>query len=187
MRKASLRHSLKQLPKLEWLLIDTDVNPYLARYLGAIGFDVVFAAKVKVDYRDDIAIIKWARNHNRIVVTHDIYRDRATKIRACQEIYENGGQVIQVSRGQSQTPLTSLGKILMHREDWVKFFQDNDGIFVVYQTKPKPMPREYLLRNIQGQFDGELAPVVTLKLPRRQKIIRRKPKPIPPERSRLLP
>jgi len=138
---------------------------------------VLFAAKVKVDYRDDIAIIKWARSHGRIVVTHDRYKDRATKIRACQEIYENGGKVIQVSRGQNQAPLTSLGKILAHREDWVKFFQENDGMVLVYQTGMRLMPRAYLIRQIQSQLNFPILPHIASKSPRTRKE-GRKPKPI---------
>ena len=179
-----MKHSLQPLPRLERLLIDTDVNPHLARYLRAVGFNVLFAAKVKVDYRDDIAIIKWARSHSRIVVTHDRYRDRATKIRACQEIYENGGQVIQVSRGQSQTPLTSLGKILAHREDWVKFFQENDGMVLVHQTGMTPMPRAYLIRQIQSQLDLPALPKIAPKSLRSQKGGRKR-KPISPAQSSL--
>lgn len=149
-----------------------------------MGFNVLFAAKVKVDFRDDIAIIKWARSHGRIVVTHDRYRDRATKIRACQEIYENGGQVIQVSRGQSQTPLTSLGKILAHREDWVKFFQENDGMVLVHKTGMTPMPRAYLIRQIQSQLEFPALPQIAPKSPRRGRG-GRKPKPISPAQSSL--
>lgn len=153
------------------------MNPHLARYLGAVGFNVLFAAKVKVDYRDDIAIIKWARSHGRIVVTHDRYKDRATKIRAYQEIYENGGRVIQVSRGQNQAPLTSLAKILAHREDWVKFFQENDGMVLVHQTDMKPMPRAYLIRQLQSQLNFPTLPRIASKSPRTRKG-GRKPKPI---------
>ncbi len=146
---------------------------------------MLFAGKVQVDYRNDIAIIKWARSHGRIVVTHDRYRDRATKIRACQEIYENGGQVIQVSRGQNQTPLTSLGKILAHREDWVKFFQENDGMVLVHQTGMTPMPREYLIRQIQSQLDLPTLPYIAPKSPRTRKG-GRKPKPISKNQPSLL-
>ena len=161
------------------------MNPHLARYLRAVGFNVLFALKVKVDYRDDIAIIKWARSHGRIVVTHDRYRDRATKIRACQEIFENGGQVIQVSRGQNQTPLTSLGKILAHREDWVKFFQENDGMVLVHQTGMTPMPRAYLIRQIQSQLDFPTLPQIAPKSPIARKG-GRKPKPISEEQFPFL-
>lgn len=180
-----MKHSLQPLPRLERLLIDTDVNPLLARYLRAVAFNVLFAAKVRVDYRDDISIIKWARKHRRIVVTHDRYKDRATKIRACQEIYDHGGQVIQVSRGQDQTPLTSLGKILAHREDWVKFFQENDGMVLVHKTGMTPMPRAYLIRQIQNQLDFPALPKIAPKSPHIRKGGRR-PKPISEAQSPLL-
>lgn len=180
-----MKRSLQPLPRLERLLLDTDVNPNLARYLRAVGFNVLFAAKVKVNYRDDTKIIKWARNHSRIVVTHDKYKDRATKIRVCQEIYENGGQVIQVGRGQSQAPLASLGKILAHREDWVKFFQENDGMVLVHQTGMTLMPRAYLIRQIQSQLDFPTLPKVAPKFLRARKGGRR-PKPMPEDQIPLL-
>ncbi len=180
-----MRQSPKPLPKLERLLIDTDMNPYLARYLSAVGFNVLFAARVNVNYRDDVEIIKWARSHDRIVVTHDRYKDRATKIRVCQEIYENGGHVIQVSRGQYQAPLTSLGKILAHREDWVKFFQENDGMVLVHKTGMTPMPREYLIRQIQSRLDFPTLPRIAPKAPRTGRGGRR-PKPISEEQLPLV-
>jgi hypothetical protein len=164
------------------------VNPLLVQYLGAVGFDVLFAPKVKVDYRDDTAIVKWARQHNRIVVTHDRYKDRTTKIRICEEIYQNGGQVIQISGGPSQTPLISLGKLLTYHEDWVNFFKENDGMVLVHKIGIKCMPRAYLLRQIlRTDISSHIISTIPSKSPRRQGRVGRKPKPTPLEQFPLLP
>ena len=31
-----------------------------------------------------------------------------------------------------RTPLTAIGKIVVHREKWVRWFADNDGIVIVH-------------------------------------------------------
>jgi len=186
LKEASRRRLPKRLPRLERLLVDADVNPNLTQYLRAVGFNVLFATKVKVNYRDDVAVVKWARRHNRIVVAHDKYRDKRTKIRVCQEVYEHGGRVIQIAGGPQQHPLTSVGKILTHRDDWVKFFQDNDGMVLVHQTGMTPKPRAYLFRQIQGQLGQPMLPVIAPKAPRPQRKTKRKPKPVSSEQPSLL-
>ena len=85
-----------------------------------------------------------------------------------------------MSRGQSQTPLTSLGKILAHREDWIKFFQENDGMVLVHQTGMTLMPRAYLMRQIQSQLDLRPLPQIAPKAPRTGRG-GRKPRPISEE------
>jgi len=139
----------QRLPRLGLLLVDADVNPLLLPYLRAVGFNVKFVHNVKVNVHDDPAIIRYARKHNRILICHDRYKDRKTRIRVFQEIYEHGGQAIQVSSGSGQDPLTSLGKILLHRNEWVEFFKENDGIVLVHATGMKRMPRSYLIRQLQ--------------------------------------
>ncbi len=176
MKKVSTKHS--KLPKLERLLLDTDVNANIIRYLRAIRFDVLFAVKVKVNTRDDGAIVEWARKHNRILVCHDKYKNREHKIRVFQEIYEHGGQVIQIAGGSDQNILTSLGKILANREEWVEFFKENDGVALLHRGGMKPMPRAYLIRQLQGILGGKsVIGEIPLKSPRHRR--KRTPKPIP--------
>ena len=175
------------MPKLERLLLDTDVNANIIRYLRAIRFDVLFAVKVKVDIRDDGAIVEWSRKHNRILVTHDKYKNRGHKIRVFQEIYEHGGHVIQIAGGPDQDVFTSLGKIIVNREEWVKFFNDNDGVAFLRKDGMKPMPRGYLIRQLQGTLGDDESVIgdIPLKSPRRRK--QRIPKTIPinPEKPPL--
>lgn len=143
----------QRLPKLERLLLDTDVNAYVERYLTAVGFDVLFAARVDVDVRDDTAILKWARRHRRILVCHDKHRDGQTRVKLFLEVYENGGRVIRIGGTPDQPPITSVGKILVRRADWSAFFKENnDGMVLVHGTGTKPMPRSYLHRQVQGAF-----------------------------------
>lgn len=148
MKQASTRHS--KFKKLERLLLDTDVNANLIRYLRVVGFNVLFARKVKVNVRDDAAIVRWARRHKRILVCHDKYQNREHKIRVFNEIYKHGGHVIQVAGGSDQDILTSLGKILVNREEWTRFFAANDGVALLHRGGMKPMPRAYLIRQLQG-------------------------------------
>lgn len=178
-----MKRQKAQLPELEHLLIDTDVKATISQYLEAVGFNVVFAGKVKVNYHDDCAIIKWARKHKRILVCHDRYKDNSTKIRVCHEIYKHGGHVIQISGSPAQHVLTSVGKVLLHREKWLEFFSNNDGIVLLKQGEMKPMPRSYLIQQIQGIFKPAI-PSVNPKSPRPRKVIK-KPKMPPPGQSQL--
>lgn len=177
---------LKRFPKLERLLVDTDVNPYLIGYLRAVGFNVKFVLDVRVDIHNDAAIIRYGREHGRIVVCHDRYKDRETKIKVFREIYDHGGQAIQVSRGSDQHPLTSLGKILVHRYAWLEFFKDNDGIVLVHESGMKRMPRPYLIKQVQGILGDKESVIgeIPLKSPRRPKI-RRRPKPVAKEQLQM--
>ncbi len=129
MRRRSTKRS--SLPKLERLLLDGDVNAYLERYLTAIGFDVVFATRVDVDIRDDTEVLKWARRHRRIMVCHDKFRDGQTRMKLYREVYDNGGRIIRIGGKPDQHPLTSLGKIVVHRQDWMDFFSENVGMVLV--------------------------------------------------------
>ena len=174
MRRRSTKRS--SLPKLERLLLDGDVNAYLERYLTAIGFDVVFATRVDVDIRDDTEVLKWARRHRRIMVCHDKFRDGQTKMKLYREVYDNGGSIIRIGGKPDQHPLTSFGKIVVHRQDWLDFFSGNDGLVLVHMTGMKKIPRKDLISQIQKvMFD----PTDALQRPRRprQPVLRHKPPP----------
>lgn len=180
-------NQLKNFPKLESLLVDADVDPCLIQYLRVVGFNAKFVLDVKVNVHDDAAIIRWAREHNRIVVCHDKYKDRETKFKVFQEIYEHGGHAIQISRGSNQEPLTCLGKLLIHHSVWTEFFKQNDGIVLIHQGGMKPMPRAYLIRQLQGIMGDKKSVIgdIPLKSPHPRKH-HLKPKPISPDKPQLL-
>ncbi len=165
------------------MLLDTDVNVKLKVYLEAVGFDVVFANDANVNIHDDTAILVWARNHHRIFVTHDRFKDGKTKFKLYNELYENGGHAIQIGGGSHIPLLTSLGKILIHREDWVEFFDKNDGMVLVHKYGMKLMPRAYLHRNMRKRDDEatETYIDIALKAPRHKRKGFRRPKDISPD------
>ncbi|MDO8835072.1 MAG: DUF5615 family PIN-like protein [Vicinamibacterales bacterium] len=54
------------------LLLDMNLSPTLADLLSSSGHDVVHWAEIG-DYRaPDVAILAWAREHHRVLVTHDL-------------------------------------------------------------------------------------------------------------------
>ena len=164
MNKDSIRPSRRQarhrLPRLGRVFLDADVDARLEQYLVAVGFDVVFAIRSGVDIRDDVAVLKWARRHRRIMMTHDRFKDGPTKHKLYQEVYVNGGKIIQIARRQDQSPAMLLGKVLVHLRDWAAFFEENEGMVLLHASGLKRMPREYLIRQIQRTF-GDPTPVLS--------------------------
>ena len=180
---------LKSLPKLERLLIDVDMKPTLLPYLKVVGFDVAWARDARVNIHSDRALVAFARHYHRILVCHDRHRDKPkdkeTRIQVCQEIYKNGGQVIEVSGSSSQHELTSLGKLLTHRTKWKEFFNNNDGIVVVYENRDiKTIPKKDLVQQVQGILNHPTIPIVPPKTIPQTKIKRKqKHKFIPTEQQ----
>lgn len=147
---------------------------------------MAWAKEAKVNYRSDRALVAFARRYHRILICHDKHeRPVEHKVQVCLEIYEHGGQVIQVAGSSGQEALTSLAKILIYRKQWLDFFNGNDGIVTVSDaTHIKTIPRKDLLHTIQGMLSHPsipmLPPKITPKTPRR-----RKPKVIAPEQQPL--
>ena len=172
MKKDSTRRS-RQPPRLGRIFLDADVDARLEQYLSAVGFDVIFATRTDVDIHDDVAVLKWARRHRRIMVTHDKFRDGPTKHKLYREVYENGGKIIQIVRKKNQSPPVLLGKILVHMQDWKTFFEDNEGIVLLHTNGMKRMSREHLIRQIQNTFADPMPvlkrPRHSLRRPQRQK------------------
>ena len=158
MKKDSTRRS-RQPPRLGRIFLDADVDARLEQYLSAVGFDVIFATRTDVDIHDDVAVLKWARRHRRIMVTHDKFRDGPTKYKLYREVYENGGKILQIVRKKNQSPPVLLGKILVHMHEWKTFFENNEGIVLLHTMGMKRMSREHLIRQIQNTFT-EPMPIV---------------------------
>ena len=81
-----MRSSLTVLPRLERLLLDTDLDVDIQPYLEAVGFQTHFALHVDADERDDVALVRWARENCYILVCHDKHKDRTTRLELYPEL-----------------------------------------------------------------------------------------------------
>ena len=115
------------LPRLERLFLDTDLDVDIQPYLQAVGFQTHLALQVDADERDDVALLRWARRHDHILVCHDKHRDRSTRLELYPELNTNGGRILRITGDSSQDVLTALGKILVNREKRRPWFEDNNG------------------------------------------------------------
>jgi hypothetical protein len=123
------------LPRLERLAIDPDVKATVGDYLEAVGFDVVLAAREGVNVRDDLELFRWAKSENRSLVCHDKHRDRNSLIPIFQEISRYGGSIIRRGGTPDQSPTTSVGLIMVHRQQWLPFLNGHTGgIALVHRT-----------------------------------------------------
>ena len=119
------------LPRLERLLLDTDLDVDIQPYLEAVGFQTHFALRIEADERDDVALLRWARENHHILVCHDKHKDRSTRLELFPELNTNGGHILRITGDSSQDVLTALGKILVNREKWRTWFEDNDGVIIL--------------------------------------------------------
>jgi hypothetical protein len=174
-----------RLHKLERLLLDGDIDPELAEYLRAVGFEVRFAPRGSRIIRDDVKVLRLARKQGRILVCHDQHSDKETRLRLYPELYSHGGKILQVGGDSSQNVLTALGKILIWREKWEPWFRENDGKVVV--NKDSWIPKSALnLANrtiSQKRYDIGHVPFSQKRKPRKKTIRKRL---IAPEQQRLI-
>ena len=119
------------LPKLERLLLDTDLDVDIKPYLDAIGFQTRFALNIDADERSDVALLRWARENGYILVCHDKHRDKSTRLELFPELHSNGGRILRITGDSSQEVLTAVGKILVNREKWRSWFIDNNGVVIL--------------------------------------------------------
>lgn len=177
--------SAQRLPSLERLLLDTDVNVEIEPLLKAVGFRTEFALRMGLNIRKDRDILRWAGRHRYILVCHDKYRDKETQLELYPDIYRNGGKIIRIGGKPSQNIYTSLGKILLHRQEWIEWFKENDGIITVHQNINKK-PAHKLYQLVQGDMELVRDPARTLRH-RKRLTLPKKPrtKQFPPEQARF--
>jgi len=168
------------------LLLDADIDPELADYLGAVGFDVWFAPRNNPEIiQDDVQVLRYARRRRRILVCHDKHRDIGSELRLFPEIYNNGGRILRIGGDSSQSLLGALGKLLVHYGQWSEWFRANPhgGRIVVHATKCIPTPAdEFMARHMRRVYAGDEVPPLP---PRRRG--RRGPRPadVPLEQTRF--
>ena len=109
------------------MLLDGDVDPELAEYLRAVGFNVRLAPRDNRIIEDDVEVLRYARRQNRILVCHDKHSDRSTQLRLYPELYHRGGQILQIVGDSGQPTIPALGKILVNYELWSEWFRVNSG------------------------------------------------------------
>ena len=189
-RSNTKRSSTVRVPQLERLLLDTDVNVYLEPLLQAVGFRTKFALRVSVNERNDRQILMWARRHRYIYVCHDKFKDKATRLELYPEIYHHGGKVIQIRGrdGPAQDIYKSLGKILLHREEWAAWFDQNqNGIVTVSTERMRGRTSHELYTIVQAEMPLATDPETTLRNPSTRRRPRQQRTRIPPpEQERLV-
>ena len=120
---STIRRRALKPPPLERIGLDADIDPELGVLLSAVGFAVADVRKAKglLNPKDKQVLI-WARRYSRILVCHDQHRDRKTRLSLYPEIWQRGGQIIEIHGGSDQDPNEALAKILRHRATWLAFF-----------------------------------------------------------------
>ena len=142
------------LPRLERLLLDTDLDVDIQPYLEAVGFQTHFALHVDADERDDVALVRWARENCHILVCHDKHKDRTTRLELYPELKAKGGHILRITGDSSQDVLTALGKILVNREKWRAWFKDNDGEVILKMDGVIYNPADKLYSMVEKHLEG---------------------------------
>ena len=142
------------LPRLERLLLDADLDVDVEPYLDAVGFRTRFALHIDADERSDVALLRWARENDHILVCHDKFRDRSTRLELFPELNSNGGRILRITGDSSQDVLTTVGKILVNREKWRKWFNGNDGVVILKGDGVLYKPAEELYRMVQRHHEA---------------------------------
>lgn len=140
---------MTELPRLERLLLDADLDVEIQPYLEAIGFQTHLALNIEADERDDVALLRWARENDHILVCHDKHKDRSTRIELYPELNTNGGRILRITGDSSQDVLTAVGKILVNREKWHRWFHDNHGMVILKADGAIYRPAHELYRTVQ--------------------------------------
>lgn len=73
------------------LLLDMNLSPDMARMIAVRGHDVVHWSQIGDHRATDLAILTWAREHERVLVTHDL--DFAAILAETEDV---GPSVIQI-------------------------------------------------------------------------------------------
>ena len=167
-------------------MLDGDIDPELADYLRAVGFDVLLAPRANPQViENDVAVLRYARRRKRIVVCHDRHKDRESELELFPEIYNNGGYILRIGGDSSQSLLLALGKVTVHYDTWSTWFSVNPqgGRVVLHKDKYiATTAEEFMKRHLRRVYVGHDFPP----LPPRRKG-RRGPRPylVPIEQRRL--
>ena len=176
---------MAELPRLERLLLDTDLDVDIQPYLEAVGFQPRFALHIEADERDDVALLRWARKNNHILVCHDKHKDRSTRLELYPELNANGGHILRITGDSSQDVLTALGKILVNREKWRTWFKDNDGEVILKMDGVIYHPADELYRMVERHLESA-DPAGRIRDRKPVRSTKRPTRTTPPQQNRLL-
>ena len=167
-------------------MLDGDIDPELADYLRAVGFDVQFAPRDNPQViENDVEVLRYARRRRRIVVCHDRHKDRESELVLFPEIYNNGGRILRIGGDSSQQLLLALGKVTVHYDSWSKWFSSNPqgGRIALYKDSWTPTTaEEFMKRHLHRIYVGHDIPPLPLK---RRGSQSRRTHPIPIEQGRF--
>ena len=143
-------------------MLDGDIDPELADYLRAVGFDVQLAPRDNPQViENDVAVLRYARRRRRIVVCHDRHRDRESELELFPEIYNKGGRILRIGGDSSQPLLLALGKITVHYDGWSTWFSSNPqgGRVVLHKDKYiSTTADEFMERHLHRIYVGHDVP-----------------------------
>lgn len=166
----------------ERFLLDCDVEVDVENLLATLGFKVEIAEASSVDIHDDVAILRHARKHRRILLCHDRHRDMATRWALYEEIALRGGQIICVSRGgrgHVQTPLEVVGILLAHSSEWRRFFDEKrHGRVLLHRSGCGTRDQQQLMKEGPSMLGVDVPVVPGSARPQRRRV-----RPIAPDRS----
>jgi hypothetical protein len=169
-------------------LLDGDIDPELADYLRAVGFDVQLAPRDNPQViENDVEVLRYARRRRRIVVCHDRHRDRESELELFPEIYNNGGRILRIGGDSSQSLLLALGKVTVHYTSWSTWFSSNPkgGRVVLHKDKCIPTTAEdFMERHLHRIYVSHDIPPLPPKRRGRQ-ARRHRPPPIAQRRLNL--
>ncbi|MXY22729.1 MAG: hypothetical protein F4Y49_15525 [Dehalococcoidia bacterium] len=171
------------LPKLERLLLDTDLDVEIQPYLEALGFQTKFALNISADHRSDVDLLRWARMNDYILVCHDKHKDKSTRLELFPELKTHGGRILRITGDSSQSVLTALGKILVNREKWRSWFADHDGLVILKMDGVIYRTAEELYSWIESDLE-DADPAARIR-DRRPTQSTSRTLPTPPQRNRL--
>ena len=78
----------------------------------------------------DAQQLSVAREHKRIFIAFDEFKGK-DGAEVAAELQLHGGWIIQISRGPNQPLYRSLAKLLWHFDQWMDFFQTQQGVVIL--------------------------------------------------------
>ena len=168
-------------------LLDANVVREVGDLLRKLGFEVESVYNVPVDIRNDRAIVSWAHQQKYILVTHDRFRDRRTIEPIADEMRRRGGKVIQIHGSPAQSPYESVGKMLIHFDEWSRLLRRRSGVVKVDRQNYVFKAPSDLLAILQKRMPIAREMEAAVKESKRTRGLRKKRQASPPVEQQQLP